>query len=547
MTARLRRLPVLPMALFAASAAFVFWRQTQVGVLVDISYILNTASRIAGGDVPYSEFRLAHPPLTFLTQAVLIRVFGPYYVFQMLYTSLASGVAAVMAYRVVRHLLRDTVSRPDVLAAVVCAPIVPLGIYAIFPHPHYDPDSALWVLVGLASIVAARERPTPRRWLLTGAVLVVPLFVKQNIGGAFLPSVLFTLVVDAIVDRGRVRQVLWCLGGVAAGLAIALAAIQLVAGLDNYVQWTIRYALSERGVRLDRFLDFRDFWLISAGLAIPVAAVVSSRFQPRVRTALPIAVGLLAVSAAAGTFLLVWVTVLVGALGSAALAAMRGRVSFETLLPLVTAGTLAGTLQGAGLERSSFGTFGLFVITLATIVVELGHLDDPRKRAPESFGVLAALIIIVFGAQYTLSNARLDFIDLAPNAPIAHSVEPNLWGLSARGRYLGEVDGTIDWIRRHVRPGEPMTFLPGEDPIYYAMSLEPGLPVIQFIDGSNPYTPDELARIADASGLRWVFVKELRQLRAPDDLPQGPIIVALLTRNADFVDIVGPYRVFRRR
>ena len=46
-------------------------------MLVDISYILNIATRIAAGDVPYAQFPLAQAPLTFLTQAVLIKLFGP--------------------------------------------------------------------------------------------------------------------------------------------------------------------------------------------------------------------------------------------------------------------------------------------------------------------------------------------------------------------------------------------------------------------------------------------------------------------------------------
>src|SRR5881394_3205287 len=43
-----------PAILFLASAAFVIWRNSQVAVLVDIAYPLNTATRIALGDVPYA-------------------------------------------------------------------------------------------------------------------------------------------------------------------------------------------------------------------------------------------------------------------------------------------------------------------------------------------------------------------------------------------------------------------------------------------------------------------------------------------------------------
>ena len=527
----------------------MFWRETQVGVLVDISYILNTASRIAGGDMPYSAFRLAHPPLTFLMQALLIRVFGPYYVFPMLYTSIASGAATVLAYQIARRLLRDVVSRPDVLAAVLCVPLVTIGIYAIFPHPHYDPDSALATLAALAAVFFARERPTPRRWMIAGALLVVPLFVKQNIGGAFLPPVLGVLALDAIAHRSRVRDVLWCLAGVAVALATAVGLIQLLAGLNSYVTWTITYAMAERGVLLDRYVHFADTRSIAVGLLMPVVAIALPRVPPRLRMGTVVAVIVLPLTViVAITTPLIWVPLLVSAAALALVGVARGRVTFETLLPFICAGTLAGTLQSNGLGASSFGTFPLLIVMVASLVRELHHWTSrANPQIAPVFAMLLAGILFASGTVYTLSNDRLAFIDLAPNAPIARSTVPNLWGLSARGRYIGELDETLAWISRHVAPGEPATFLPGEDPVYYALGMKPGLPAVQFIDGSNAYTPEELARVADQTGLRWVFVKDRRQLRSPDDLPQGPVIVDLLTRNADLVDVLGPYRVYRRR
>src|SRR5207237_7408573 len=57
-----RSLALLPLLLFAASAAFTVWRNTQVAVLVDISYILTIATRIPAADVPYSQSPLPPPP-----------------------------------------------------------------------------------------------------------------------------------------------------------------------------------------------------------------------------------------------------------------------------------------------------------------------------------------------------------------------------------------------------------------------------------------------------------------------------------------------------
>src|SRR2546428_563350 len=296
--------------------------------------------------MPYSAFRLAHPPLTFLMQALLIRVFGPYYVFPMLYTSIASGAATVLAYQIARRLLRDVVSRPDVLAAVLCVPLVTIGIYAIFPHPHYDPDSALATLAALAAVFFARERPTPRRWLIAGALLVVPLFVKQNIGGAFLPPVLGVLAVDAIADRSRVRDVLWCLAGVAVALATAVGLIQLLAGLNSYVTWTITYAMAERGVLLDRYVHFADTRSIAVGLLMPVVAIALPRVPPRLRMGTVVAVIVLPLTViVAITTPLIWVPLLVSA---AALAHRRAGRAARLDQPARRAGRARDVPPGRG-------------------------------------------------------------------------------------------------------------------------------------------------------------------------------------------------------
>ena len=101
------RSPLLvPVLLFAASAAFTFWRNTQVAVLVDIAYVLNTATRIAAGDVPYAQFPLVLAPGEFLIQALLIKAFGPHFLVQIAYATILGGLATVFTYAIARRLSR---------------------------------------------------------------------------------------------------------------------------------------------------------------------------------------------------------------------------------------------------------------------------------------------------------------------------------------------------------------------------------------------------------------------------------------------------------
>src|SRR5882762_9867318 len=57
--------------LFFGTAAVVVWQNSRLGVLWDLSYILENAFRISAGDVPYRDFPFPYAPLTFLVQAAL--------------------------------------------------------------------------------------------------------------------------------------------------------------------------------------------------------------------------------------------------------------------------------------------------------------------------------------------------------------------------------------------------------------------------------------------------------------------------------------------
>ena len=541
---------LVPALLFAVSAAFTFWRNTQVAVLVDISYVVNIATRIAAGDVPYAQFPLAQAPLAFLTQAVLIKAFGPHYVVQMAYATIVGGLATVVTYSIARRLIDGAVPHPTILAATLAIPLVPLGIYSIFPNPFYDPDTCFVVLAAIAAILAAIDRPSRTRWLLAGALIAVPVFVKQNIGGAFLVVALGVLVVEAVARPSARAGLRWCLVGFGVALGAELLALQLTVGIDHYLAWAWTFAMAGRGVALDRINAFWDPSLIWPGVLILALAVATRALSMRLRTPVFVGVLLIALVARASipiSFINVNALlppVLVAASVLALVGTARDGVRFETLLPLVLAGTAMGALMANGLLGSTFGIFPLLVLAIATLVRDLGRfVEKPAQLAPMT-GVVLAVLLASAGAAYTLTNARLLFADMNAPGPVVRSAFPSLAGLSARGPYIGDLDAILFWIRDNVPAEDPFVFLPGEDPAFYALGRRPRLPSVYFYDVANPYSPAEIARFADEVGLRWVFVKDRLQL--VDEPPLEQSFIVALTEHATLVAQVGPYRVYRR-
>src|SRR6266446_10344548 len=98
---------LLAAILFFATAAVVLWQNLRLGILWDLSYILETSDRISLGDVPYRDFPMPFAPLTFLTQAAIIKLTGRVFFHHVIYAAMAGGLATVFTWRVLCHLLNE--------------------------------------------------------------------------------------------------------------------------------------------------------------------------------------------------------------------------------------------------------------------------------------------------------------------------------------------------------------------------------------------------------------------------------------------------------
>ena len=194
-------------ALFAATAGVVLWQCAHVAVLFDISYILNTAERIALGQAPYRDFPLAHAPLTFYLQAAIVRLTGRVVFHHVLYVAITGGLATVLAWRIALSLLRERVTAAWTLALLLASPLIFLGIYCIVPNPEYDSDCGFWLLIALWMFVRLDSRKGPAFAFAAGALACIPIFFKQNMGLPFLlaaaGSVLLLLIFKALPGAPR--------------------------------------------------------------------------------------------------------------------------------------------------------------------------------------------------------------------------------------------------------------------------------------------------------------------------------------------------------
>ena len=245
---------LIAIILASISAAIVIWQNSHLAVLWDLSYILENSYRISIGQSPYHDFPFPYAPLTFLTQAALIKFTGRVFFHHVIYCSVVNGLSVLLTWRILLRVLRTT-SDKRLLALVLTTPLAVLSVYGVFPHPFYDCDCTFLVLVCLLGLLRFQQRDSAGGIVrlvenfAIGAVLVLPLFTKQNTGGAFLISAVGCLGLLFLIDvyrRQDVRKYFLLFAGSGASFGVALLLIHRFAGLHNYYQWTFRFAAQRR-------------------------------------------------------------------------------------------------------------------------------------------------------------------------------------------------------------------------------------------------------------------------------------------------------------
>jgi hypothetical protein len=566
-----------PPVVFVAAALVVVWQNSRVAVLWDISYVLNTAQRIAGGQIPYRDFPLPHAPGTFLVQALLVRLLDGPFVVQIAYAALVSGLAAAATLAIVRRLLDASLRPAGWTALALSAPATVLGVYAVYPHPFYDPDCSAAMLGALLALLVCRERGwPPLRSVLAGALLATPLFFKQNTGGAFGVLACAALLVSALARRSTRAGEVWPLAGAVAGLTVMLALLHFTVGLRAVYRWTVSYP---RDVRLadsplSSALDlYRDpLALVALGAALGGAAV--ARWARPTRLARVLAVSLLLLPwlpllasvlasfvPAVGLSILAgppWLRTVVGpgllgiwpaglllSLAAAMVRLVRTGPRFDVLLPFVLVGVSQAAFLSQGVAGSSYALWPVLLILLAASAAAIAEaIPDRGPRLVRIVLPVAGVVLAVAGALYVQSESRLRYAKVAER-PIARARHPRLAGMATGGSYLPELDALLAFCEQEIPSGDPVLALPGEDPLYFALRRRPPLPVAQYDRTLNPFTLYELVEQIHERGVSWIIVKERLQIGAAP-FPEQPLLLKALAPEFAELARVGSYRVLRR-
>jgi hypothetical protein len=541
--------------LFLSTAGVVVWQNLHLAVLWDVSYVLENSWRIRLGDIPYRDFPFPYAPITFLVQSLIIQLGGRIFWHHIAYAAVIGGLGTVLAWRVLTHILRGVAAfRP--LAFLLALPLVALGIYCVFPHPFYDPDCTFVVLLCVLLVLQAERKDfPPLRTFLTGVMLVVPVFVKQNTGLGFFASAAAAIVILLAIRKwrgARAAGYAWLLAGIVSGLAVALVAIHFAFGLGNYRHWTIQFAAARRLPATSDMLAPYGDPLLFAWLAAFAAGVLllwrtrrsSSRSLQAISVAL-LALPFLWIFAAlfiqpdaedrAAALLSLWPFLLVVSLAAAIWNLRRGR-EVQRALPFILIGTVQGAFLSQQVWGSTYAIWPLFVLLFGVILATLSNFSaDTNERGfvpLAAFAGIAVLSMLICGTFYVASEERLEYVDLSGD--LHRSTLPALAGLSIRGPWIPQFEELVEFANREIPRDAGILMIPGEDLFYYATGRHPRFPVLMFDHTVNPYSPEEITALAREKNICWLVVKKNLQLAA-DPVEDKSRLLELL--RADFAPV----------
>jgi len=542
--------------LFLATAAFVLWQNTHLTVLWDLSYILENATRISLGQLPYRDFPFPYAPLTFLTQAAILKLFGRAILHHYLYASAAAGCATLLTWRILLRLLTPAPLPARLVAFQLSLPLIFLGTSSIFPHPFYDSDCTLFILFCLWLLLHLEARGFPPLFTFAcGILLAVPPFIKQNTGLAFLLAAAACIAWLAIVNPARRRASALLLAGAATGFASALALIQLTVGLANYYHWTIQFAASRRLPGLPIMLGvYRDptlLWSLPVFAAGLITLGKSTRFRwiAVALLSLPFLWALAALwfeedaSDRVEALLHLWPVLLLASLVYALYRLPRAR-TLAQLVPLILLAVIHGAFLSQQLWGSTYALWPFLIILIATILIFLVPDSTASTLPLITFSCVISFTLVAAGAYYALSHERLQYVDLSGDT-LAHSALPPLRGLAMRGDWLPDFEELVAYTNRKIPPDDAILSIPGEDLFYFTTGRTPQFPVLMMDNTVNPYSAAQIAQLARQRNVQWLIVKRNLQLQE-EPIAFRPQLIELLSRDYSPVESLNNYDIYRR-
>jgi hypothetical protein len=243
--------------------------------------------------------------------------------------------------------------------------------------------------------------------------------------------------------------------------------------------------------------------------------------------------------------LTVWPVLLIVSF-AVSVATIKKRKGVALVLPFILIGAVHGAFMSQQLWGSTYAIWPLFTILLAGAIAGFCPRLKPLSSwamAPLTAVVTASLLIS--GGFYVWSHERLSYARL-DDGEMRRSTLPQLKGLSMRGGWIPDFEELVRYSETQIARADGLLLLPGEDPFYYTTGRRPRFSVLLFDHTVNPYSPEEVLKLARERNIRWLIVKQDLQDEDEDLEKERDELTEVLERDFEQVESLNNYDIYRR-
>ncbi len=113
------------------------------------------------------------------------------------------------------------------------------------------------------------------------------------------------------------------------------------------------------------------------------------------------------------------------------------------------------------------------------------------------------------------------------------------------GDWIPNFEELVRYSETTIPRDDGLVLIPGEDLFYYTTGRRPRFPVLLFDHTTNPYSPEEIAKLCRDKNIRWVIVKQDLQLEE-DPVENRDHLIELLEKDFEQVESLNNYDIYRR-
>lgn len=546
---------IILILLMCLSSLIIFFQSQSIWTIIDHTYQLENAYRIYIGQVPYKDFFLVVAPGTYILMAVLMKLFGLSNIVQIVSTMILGAFTLLFSYNVIKK-----VTNNDYVSLILSAALVFCG-YSIVPIPNYDINAMFFMLVSVNFLIFTLKKKHTFNFLLTGVLLALPPFFKQNTGLVFLLMSIIALFYITIIDKKtlNIKDFLKILIGIFLVFLTFYLWLILFSKTSEFMYQTFIYPGKSRPIVkslkliIKSFLEPNKLFLYLSGIT-SILILINRRLPDKIKeftltTLLLITMILIPCCISRKPFTEldyaygIWyvITICLGYIFIINFLRKLEENKLFLFLPIILIPVSYASFLSQGILGSTYGIWPIFFIMVALIFRFLKH--NFPKTSWVFFISALTISISIFLIVALLKNTRLSYVSNKGN--IQRATRKHFELITTHGVWIGEMENFFNYVDKNIPIGESIVAIPGEDSLYFATRRSPQLNYFQLNPTTCPDSQDKIYANIRRNKIKWVVIKT--NLQMPNGFIPTDNIQRNIRRDYSFVDKIDGYEIYKRK